>query len=566
MSVSSLRLLGYSASIGGSVAILFNTIRRFSDTVEGTDPFSLHTAAQQREHRFSGMHDPFIPTQKQRDLFLEHFAQYSHLLPTSLEALRKQRALETSVKIQSLTSCPAKHNIKGGGTVVVGGPPALISSANQRNVTYINNWLGYRIGDGAAFHLEWDAESEAPTTYLPSQFMTKQLIRLLFNYESLNSAEKTGHYSWRTLDLAGWLKHPKHWSEGVRIALAFERATKAADRAAVLQEVALRCQANQVFYEKLNQDMDGQLLLPGRGSIIVARTEEEAESLKAMDEGLKKEGKSLRFLSRMDMFSRYGFMPDGVLFAEKSHDAALSPNFMKLIAKRLETLGGKVINGTLSTIYIDNPEEGGVIQYKTPSGKKKYIPFSDLVLSLGNQRILKDGEPLYDVISARGVSVLALVYTPKGRKLPPVMVCGGTNHVTLLSEAIPIEVNGIIYDVKLVRATAAACVTPTVSEEEAANYDGTAATGLVSAMRKTLDCPVEVLTVYGCNRQVNEFGQGHWGSIRKKEETTSPFSLEPRGHKLDRGTYRPSSERVLFTWGAGGGGLTNGPGQPAIKA
>ena len=37
MSVSSLRLLGYSASLGGSVAILFNMMRRCSDTVEGTD-------------------------------------------------------------------------------------------------------------------------------------------------------------------------------------------------------------------------------------------------------------------------------------------------------------------------------------------------------------------------------------------------------------------------------------------------------------------------------------------------------------------------------------------------
>ena len=269
----------------------------------------------------------------------------------------------------------------------------------------------------------------------------------------------------------------------------------------------------------------------------------------------------------MDMFSRYGFVPEGVCFAEKSHDAALSPNFMKLIAKRLETLGGKVINGTLTTIYVDNPEEGGVIQYKTPSGKKEYIWFSDLVLSLGSQRILeKDGKPLYDVITARGVSVLALVYTPRERKLPPVIVCGGTNHVTILSDAVPIEVNGTLHYAYLVRATAAACVTPTISEEETANYDGTAATGLVSAMRKTLDCPVEVLTVYGCNRQVSEFGQSHWGSYPENEETTPPFSLEPRGHKLDRGTYRPPSKKIVYQYGAGGGGLTQGPGQPPIKA
>lgn len=566
MSFPAFRWLGYC----GAASIMINAARRYFDAVEGTDLFSQHTAEQQQKHPFSGMHEPYLPTQGQQIFFSKHFPQYSHLLPTSLEAFREQQALETAVKIKSLASCPVDFDSQEAGTVVVGGPPALISSANQSKITYINDARRRPIAMGSAFHLEWDAESEVPTSYRPSHFMASQIFRLLFNYQSLKKAEKTGQFSWRSLDWVGWIKHPSLCPEGIRVAVAFQRAIRATsgtkEREALLQEVAQRCRANQEFYEQLNQDLDKKLLLPGRGSIIVARTSEEKQSLENMKEGLKKEKRDLIFLSKEEMQSRYGFVPpEAIAFAEKTHDAFLSPNFMELIAARIQTLGGKAINGTLKTIYVDNPDQAGIIKYKTCDGKKNYVPFSHLVLSLGNQRIIgKDNKPIFDVVAARGVSALALAYVPKGSELPPSIVCGDTNHVTKLSEPVSIQgQDGNFYDSYLLRMTAGACITPNTSEKDSGDYDATAATGLIAAVRKTLDCEIEVLTVYGCNRQVSEHGQSHWISAPLKDQSTFPFYLQPRGHSQDQGTHRFSySQAIAIQMGAGGGGLTQGPAQP----
>ncbi len=562
-----LRFLGYCG--GASVAV--QTACRYSDSVEGTDPFSQHSAKQHQKHPFSGMHEPFFPSPEQREFCSAHFPEHTHLVPVSPEVFAQQQALETSVKIRSLASCPERINFEGAGTVVVGGPPALISSANESNVTYINDKRRHPIAKGSAFHLEWDAESEAPTSYLPTQFMANQIFRALFHYESLKQAEKTGQFSWRSLDWVGWIRHPSHWLEGIRVGIAFQRAVSATlgkkEREALMEECSQRCKANQKFYEQLNVDLENKLLLPGSGSVIVARTEGEKQALIDMKEGLKKEGRTLTLLSSGEFESRYGFVPpEGIAFGEKTHDAVLSPDFMELLANRIETLGGKVINGTLQTIYTCCPNEGGVVEYQTFDGKKHYVPFSNLVLSLGNQRILgADDKPIFDVVTARGVSALAIAYVPKGRGLPPVLVCGGTNHATKLSEPITVQKDdGNSYDAYLLRMTGAACITPNVSEKDSANYDGTAAVGLISAVRKTLDCEVEVITVYGCNRQVSEYGQSHWISPPIGDQPTSSF-LAPRGHYLDQGTHRLDSRTIKVQMGAGGGGLTQGPAQPPLK-
>jgi len=114
--------------------------------------------------------------------------------------------------------------------------------------------------------------------------------------------------------------------------------------------------------------------------------------------------------------------------------------------------------------------------------------------------------------------------------------------------------------------TASACITPNISEKDSANYDGTAAVGLISSARETLDCKIEILTVYGCNRQVSEYGQSHWLSPSLNDQATSAFSLQPRGHDQDLGTHRLSNSRgIVIQMGAGGGGLTQGPAQPPLK-
>lgn len=555
-----------AAGMCGAASTLVNLTCRYFDSVEGTDPFSQHTMKQHRKHPLSGMHEPFFASSEQRSLCLEHFPEHGHLLPASEDAFKQQQALKTAVRIKSLPAGLPREDFREAGTVVVGGPPALISSANQRNVTYINDMRRHPISRGSAYHLEHDAAMEGPSDYLPSHFMVDQIFRTVINYQSLRAAEKTTHFPWRSFDWAGWIKHPQYWMEGLRIALAFEKTVRAAsgtgERRALLQEVADRCKANQAFYEGLDAKLDHQLLLPGRGAVMLARNAAEEEELLMVKEDLALEDRTLAILSADEMQARYGFVPPGaVAFTEKTHDMILSPNWMELIAHRIQTLGGKVIDGTLKTIYVDNLDEGGFVKYITPDGEKNYLPFSELVLSLGNQRIMgKDGRPIVDVIAARGVSALAIAYVPKGRQLPQVFIYGDTNNVTMLSG--PVSING--REAYLLRMTAGACITPNRSDPDSADYDAAAAVGLIAATRKALDCEVDILTVYGCNRQVSEFGQSHWFTAPVNDQPEQSF-LIPRGHHLDCGTHRNANPySVKIQVGAAGGGLTQGPAQPPL--
>ena len=194
---------------------------------------------------------------------------------------------------------------------------------------------------------------------------------------------------------------------------------------------------------------------------------------------------------------------------------------------------------------------------------KHYVSFSQLVLSLGTQRILDSvGTPIFDVITARGVSMLALIHTPTDCELPSIIVCGDTNNITKLSDAVENTIDGRKCNTYLVRMTAAACITPTAAEEESAHYDAVAATGLVSAARKTLQWPIEILSVSSCDRQVTQFGQSHWFTLPSQgQEQRHPLS--PRGSTLKLGTSRPYDSPIAIQIGAGGGGLTLGPSQSA---
>jgi hypothetical protein len=453
----------YFGRIGGVSATgfaLYHAGRRFYDQVDGTrsgDAFAQHTLKQHRAHLFSGMHEPYIPSPEQQAFFLKHFPQHSHLLPRSLEEFQQQQALKSVVRIASLKDSPFVSEFKGEHTIVVGGPPALVSSANERGITYVRDLRAHPIAFGSAWHLEHDGISEAATTHQPSQFMKHQILRALFKYESLESAEKTGQFSWRTLDWVGWLQHPEHWAEGVRVALAFQRVTNSytdsEKRKEALQEAAQRCKANEKFYEDLNKELDGKLLSEANGAIIIARNSNEERDLHLMKQGLEIEKRHLRMLSSDEMQERYGFVPPGgIAFGEKVHDRILSTNVMSLLAQRVQDQGGEVINGVLTAIYTDLPEKGGIVRLTTPDGNSRCIPFSKLVLSLGSQRILNQvGDPLYDTVSARGVSVLGVAYVPQGQTIPQGTVCGGTNNVIRLSDAVEIVgKDGKTYDGSLV--------------------------------------------------------------------------------------------------------------------
>jgi hypothetical protein len=221
------------------------------------------------------------------------------------------------------------------------------------------------------------------------------------------------------------------------------------------------------------------------------------------------------------------------MYAEKGHDRVLIPNFIKIIKEFIIKQGEIVIDGTLKSIFKDEKENGGIALFINRNGEKKFIKFSRLILSLGNQEILNENKKrLFDVISARGVSVLAHVYLPKNYKLPPVLVCGGTNHATRLSNQ-PISFNKN-YNLYLMRFTAGACITPNISNQFTAYYDSTIAIGLIKAIQNTLGDKsiIKPIYVYGCNRQVSQYGQIKW--------------IQPY-------------QNIFIQYGAAGGGLTRAP-------
>ncbi|CAF3626750.1 unnamed protein product [Rotaria socialis] len=538
------RSLGYLGLFGVTTVGIMNVSCRYNDNVQVNDAFSSHTSQQQKKYLFSGMHDPFVTTNlHELERFHKHFSQFSSLYHENSDILKQKFSLKTPVKIRPITECPVKFQLSSGNskTLIVGGPPALIAGVSiaktEKDVTYINDERRIPISYGSAWHLEQDGETEAPTSYRPTQFLFEQLARVTFRCVRYTSIQQTGYFPWRTLDWISWLQHPNHWFTGLKISLAFQWVTMFGDRLAMLKSVAAQCVANEIFFERLNQELGGQLLMRDKGSIIVARNNEEILQLESLKTALEKEGRILKILSKEEMLRRYGFLPKGLMYGEKLHDRVLFSNFTKILNNSIRNQGGQVIDGTLTTIYVDDQQTGGIAEYKTADGQINHLPFSKLIVSLGNQPIInKNNKPLFDVIAARGVSVLAHVYVPTEYQLPPVLVCGGTNHATKLSEN-PVKVkmsHEKEYDLYLMRFTAGACITPNVSDENAANYDGTIASGLVAAVRNTLgeSCQIEPLIVHGCNRQVSRHGQISW--------------IEPY-------------PGIHVQYGAAGGGLTRAP-------
>jgi hypothetical protein len=203
----------------GVAAGACNVGYRLSQGVQSTDAFGEHTASQCWAHPLSGVHAPFVlaPGDKQRAMLASLFPnQYQHLFPAQGQ-LERERSLATPVRIRPLAEAPVHLRTSAAarsGTVVVGGPPALISSATEQGITYINDERQFPIAWGSAFHLEWDAPSEGPTNFLPTTFMAQQLKRLLVP-ETMRGVEATGQFSWRTLDWMGWITQPSHWLEGM---------------------------------------------------------------------------------------------------------------------------------------------------------------------------------------------------------------------------------------------------------------------------------------------------------------------------------------------------------------
>jgi len=536
------RSLCYVGLFGVTTVGLLSIRSRSIDDIKGNDAFSQYTRQQMKKYRFSGMHQPFITTdQQQLDIFRKHFSQYAYLIPENIETMIDQHALQTPVQMKSLSQCPIQLTNVNETTLVVGGAPALVSALhfvkNNSNLIYLNDERRIPIAYGSAWHLEQDAITEAPTSFRPSTFLINQLTRATVNYQTYKSIEQTGLFPWRTIDWIGWIQHPEHWFRALKLAITYQLFVLFDDRQKTLDSIAQQCRANEQFFDDLNQQFNQQLLLKGKGSIIIARNQQQIQDVNLLKHQLENEQRTLKILSKEEIIQRYGFLPNGLLFAEKTHDRVLSANFMKLSQDFIRKHGGQVLDGTLTTIYTDEQQSSAIAQYQTQDGQTKFIQFSRLIMSLGSQPIHKENNKrLFDVISARGVSILAHVYVPKGFQLPPVVVCGETNHVTKLNET-PISIqhsNGTNYDVYLMRLTAGACITPNVSDRTTAFYDGSIAFGLLSAVKQTFtnQILIEPLSVYGCNRQVSRNGQIAW---------IQPFNS------------------VFIQYGAAGGGLTRAP-------
>lgn len=536
------RIIPFAAKALAAITAGEVALKLSDNGVRGTDPFSVHTKSQIRVNPFSGMHKPYISTDPEElRMFEKYFASYKHLFPTSEELAIKLSA-KTPVKMRPMSALPEDVKITTTDILAVGGPPALLSAAAliatgkpADSMTYICDEKGWPIANGSAWHLEEDGPTEAPTSYWPIMFMLDQVLRAIaWNRVTYESVEATGYFPWRTLDWAGWLTHPSEWFTGIKVGILFQLATLVSEeeKTALVARVGKQCKANEKTYHELNKLLGGKLLLPGSGSLIVARTPDEFDEMKAFEADLAKEGRVLKMLTKKEVSARYRFLPKGIAYAEKEHDLVLSPGYHKIVTDYIKAQGGLSINGVLTHVYTEPDKAGGIAEYKAEDGTSQYIKFNEMYMSLGAHPVLDEHDkPLFDVVAARGVSGLAYVDAPVGSKLPPVIVCGGTNHVTKLSESISVEKEGKSYDRYLVRMTASACITPAGASADGAHYDGSSALGLVSAMRHTLGdaFTVSPLVVYGCNRQVSRHGQSNWA--------------------------KPHAG-IMIQYGAGGGGLT----------
>jgi hypothetical protein len=157
--------------------------------------------------------------------------------------------------------------------VVVGGPPALLSSANETQAVYINDGRQMSASDSSSWMLEWDSVAQRPDTFAPLPFIGQQLQRVFYP-ETLKQAEATGFFPQQSMDWSAWLGTPAKWASGLRLARSFQAA---AGRTAVELEladrdIAGRCKANQAFLDELNTSMKGKLYLFGRrGALIYTR-------------------------------------------------------------------------------------------------------------------------------------------------------------------------------------------------------------------------------------------------------------------------------------------------------
>lgn len=297
-------------------------------------------------------------------------------------------------------------------------------------------------------------------------------------------------------------------------------------------------------------------------------------------QSLQTENRGLHFLSRSDkyvqalVYSRL-VSPHCELVATKPHDKRLHPNFMSLLTSHLQRSSNWTVeDGAVRAVYVGDTESNGVVEFvrNGTQGESVFVPFSSLHMSLGSQRLLDaKNRPVVDVVSARGVSAICTLLVPLADPVqghpeagageratcPPIIANGPASDCTVLEGPVYVrDHTGLAtHQGYLLRLTSGACITPNVTDGNTAHYDSTAAVGLISTYRKIFHPlgQLDVVTMWGCNRQMTSFGQTQWFEVDHKGECVAHYSHKPVTTK--RGG-------VLVQIGAAGGGLTQAPSQP----
>ena len=111
-------------------------------------------------------------------------------------------------------------DVQNAGVIGVGNLPALLSIANEKNATALSNGADICSADYSLLQ----PEPSKPRIHRPLLFIWNQIQRTLFNYPSLDGAERTGLFPSNSLDWVGWITHPTEWANSAKVAIVFQKA------------------------------------------------------------------------------------------------------------------------------------------------------------------------------------------------------------------------------------------------------------------------------------------------------------------------------------------------------
>lgn len=523
---STARKLAKTVGIGVAAATAIDLItfimHQQNQKIAGEGEIFDHLRQQHKKHWFRQMHEPFITHNKELlDLFYTNFPELAHLMPKDVASLTKQMAVKTPIKLKPLVQSPTPYNPTDSHIIAAGGPPALIGLALltmlakkrgiELNSAYINDYDQAAIWLRSAFHVENDADGEAPTGTSPKQFLETELCRALCNRVSYEKIQRTGEYPWRSVDWIGILKNPSQWLAAINVALQFQlEKAEGTARQKQLTEIAEECRNNEKLYDELNEALGGKLLLPGKGGMIAAQTPAQVKALDAQKKSLAAENRELRSLSTEQVQSKYPVT--GIAFAEKTHDRTLNPYAFELLKQYIRDNGGKVINGVVKNNYADENSPAAVLHYQTPEGEQRYLSSHLQMTSFGRQPVIGfNNKSVNDNVSATGTSGIAAIFTKPGTELPRVIVprAGESDHWPLISiKPRLVTYKGKECEMHIVRFTSSATIGPLDRGEESAWYDGTCALGSLTALHNIYKDPrvngIETLTIVAGNRVVSK--------------------------------------------------------------